>query len=488
MGKTLPNNWVDTELGNILDIITNGINIEQLDCPINDKSLPISRIETIANETIDFNRVKYCDPTQEQHNKYLIAKGDILFSHINSDKHLGKTAIYNSETPLIHGVNLLRLRSYEYIYNSFLLNYVFKYLRMQGAFIDIAQRAVNQSSINQKKLNNVIIPLPPLPEQERIANKLDALFVQLDTVRTAMERIPTLLKNFRQQVLTQAVTGKLTEEWREDKELEDVSSIIENIRKRRIKENKNKNTELVRIASVYSDQSSSIDFDFFDEWIEVNLDKVCSKFAYGTSSKSENFGKYPVIRMGNLQNGKIDWSDLKYTSDEKEYKKYGLRKGDILFNRTNSPELVGKTAIYDGKYDSIYAGYLIKIFNYEELDSRYLNIVMNTQYAKRWCWDNKTDGVSQSNINAQKLSKFTIPFPGPNEQQEIVHRVESLFSQANVIEQQYLSLKQKTDNLPQAILHKAFKGELVEQLPTDGDARDLLRQIEELKQSTKKKK
>ena len=96
--------------------------------------------------------------------------------------------------------------------------------------------------------------------------------------------------------------------------------------------------------------------------------------------------------------------------------------------------------------------------------------------------------MSQSNINAQKLSKFTIPFPSPEEQQEIVNRVESLFAKADAIEQQYKILKAKIDTLPQAILHKAFKGELTEQLDTDGDSRELLKQIQELKNSTVKPK
>lgn len=438
MGKTLPNNWINTELGNILDIITNGINIEQLDYPINDKSLPISRIETIANETIDFNRVKYCIPTQEQHNKYLIAKGDILFSHINSDKHLGKTAIYNSETPLIHGVNLLRLRSYENIYNSFLLNYVFKYLRMQGAFIDIAQRAVNQSSINQKKLNNVIIPLPPLPEQERIANKLDVLFTQLDGIRAAMEPIPSFLKNFRQQILTQAVTGKLT----------DVDP-----QKRYLK--------------------------------ELLLD-----VKYGTSKKSDyDIDGIPVLRIPNINEGEINLNDLKYTIfEEKEYEQLKLKDGDILIIRSNgSISLVGQTAIVRKKHEGYsYAGYLIRMRCNQDLDPEFLNFSLRSGFVRSQIIDlaHSTSGVN--NINAEQIKGLKICWFSIPEQQEIVRRVESLFSQADVIEQQCLSLKQKIDNLPQAILHKAFKGELVEQLPTDGDARDLLHQIEELKQLTKK--
>ena len=117
MGNELPKGWSITTLGSVLIRMTNGININQTDLCSAD-ALPISRIETIANEKIDFSHVKYCIPSIEQEQKYLLKKGDILFSHINSDKHLGKTAIYMDDEPLIHGVNLLLLRSDENLYHN----------------------------------------------------------------------------------------------------------------------------------------------------------------------------------------------------------------------------------------------------------------------------------------------------------------------------------------------------------------------------------
>ena len=106
-----------------------------------------------------------------------------------------------------------------------------------------------------------------------------------------------------------------------------------------------------------------------------------------------------------------------------------------------------------------------------------MNYVLNTHYAKKWCWEVKTDGVSQSNINAKKLGAFLIPLPSIEEQIEIVKFVTSLFATADRIGSQYQSLKAKIDNLPQAILNKAFKGELVSQNPNDEPASVLLERI-----------
>src|SRR5690606_33260636 len=249
-------------------------------------------------------------------------------------------------------------------------------------------------------------------------------FAQHEKIKKALDRIPQLLKAFRQQVLMQAVTGKLTEQWREGKDL--------------------------------------------DEWTTPALKKVCFGFKYGSSSKSDDQGKIAVLRMGNLQNGKLDLSDLKYSNNDDEVKKYSLSPGDVLFNRTNSPELVGKTSIYKSEIPAIFAGYLIKIENdTSKLNSEYLNYYMNTHQVKIWCNEVKTDGVSKSNINAKKLASLIITIPPLQEQQEIVSRVESLFVKVDVIETRYKTLKANIVSLPQALLHKAFKGELVPQLSTD---------------------
>lgn len=137
-------------------------------------------------------------------------------------------------------------------------------------------------------------------------------------------------------------------------------------------------------------------------WQEKTIDELCTSLKYGTSKKSKPEGSVVVLRMGNLQNGEIDWSNLMYTDDKDDIEKYLLKKGDVLFNRTNSPELVGKTSIYRGEYPAIYAGYLIKLDYGKDIIGEYLNYMMNSTKAKHYCYTVKTDGVSQSNINAKK--------------------------------------------------------------------------------------
>ncbi len=164
-----------------------------------------------------------------------------------------------------------------------------------------------------------------------------------------------------------------------------------------------------------------------------------------------------------LQNGKLDWSDLVYTSNEADIKKYKLEPGDVLFNRTNSPELVGKTSIYRGERETIYAGYLIKVQCKEDLEPEFLNIHLNSPSAKDYCLSVKSDGVSQSNINAKKLAAYPMIKPSIEEQTQIVKQVEKLFSFSDQIEQRLSTAQSHVNNLTQSILAKAFRGELTAQ-------------------------
>lgn len=193
----------------------------------------------------------------------------------------------------------------------------------------------------------------------------------------------------------------------------------------------------------------------------MKLKDLCTKFKYGTSAKSQPEGDIPVLRMGNLQGGVIDWNNLVYTSNEDEVKKYDLVKGDLLFNRINSPELVGKTSIYMdmGEREAIYAGYLIRVRTYEGVNPRYINYFMNSTFAKARCYEVKTDGISQSNINAEKLGDFDIPLPSIEEQNEIVSILDRLLDkERNIVE--VSDVYNSIDVIKKSILAKAFRGEL----------------------------
>jgi type I restriction enzyme M protein len=174
---------------------------------------------------------------------------------------------------------------------------------------------------------------------------------------------------------------------------------------------------------VVENYKPKIDIDA--EWEMVELGEITNSFQYGSNKKSLLTGNIPCLRMGNIQNGEIDWDDLKYAPEDEEFEKYLLEENDVLFNRTNSPIHVGKTGLFRGGREAVFAGYLIRIrYKKEKITGQYLNYCLNTREAKDFCQKVKTDGINQSNINAKILGTFRIPLPPLETQHQIVAQIE----------------------------------------------------------------
>lgn len=287
------------------------------------------------------------------------------------------------------------------------------------------------------------IPVAPLPEQIRISDKLDDLLSRVDATRDRLDRIPELLGRLRQSVLAAAAGGELTDDFRKGKDR---------------------------------------------CWKSVLLGDVASGFSYGSASKSSISGEVPVLRMGNIQSGALDWDDLVFTSDAEEIAKYKLFPGDVLFNRTNSPELVGKTAVFNGERDAIFAGYLIRIRCSDDILPDFVGYCLNSPSGRHWCWEVKTDGVSQSNINAKKLAAFDLALPPLDEQREIVRRVQSLFELIEQVKIQCDAARARVRRLTAALLEKAFRGELAHQDSSDEPAAELLARLKTAQSNTAPKR
>ena len=221
----------------------------------------------------------------------------------------------------------------------------------------------------------------------------------------------------------------------------------------------------------------NVPFEVPESWVWCRLDDIVCELKYGTSEKSSSVGKIAVLRMGNITNvGTIDYSNLVYSSNDEDIEQYSLEKDDLLFNRTNSSEWVGKTAIYKEEQPAIYAGYLIRIKPLL-ISPDYLNTVMNSGYYRDWCYDVKTDAVNQSNINAQKLSQLMIPIPPLKEQGRIVAEMDKWISLIDIVKNGKGDLLTVIKQAKSKILDLAIHGKLVPQDPNDEPAIELLKRI-----------
>ena len=180
--------WERSSLGVVFCKVENGLTYD----PNNSEGLPVTRIETISDRSINYKRVGYAKDDGKL-SKYKMEPGDILFSHINSLKHIGKTAYYDGEHPLYHGMNLLLLRTTNEESARFLF-YQLNTSRFLHRCQVLANQAVNQASINTRELKGITLHKPSIKEQIKIADFISLLDNHIATQIKIIEKLESLIK------------------------------------------------------------------------------------------------------------------------------------------------------------------------------------------------------------------------------------------------------------------------------------------------------
>jgi len=364
-------------------------------------------------------------------------------------------------------------------------DFLFWFLRAHRYYYIDISRGGAQPNISQTVIKNTEVPLIDENEQKSIVEFLTRIEKTKEinyslipkqlhkTIKLAFEHLDCLqkLENenlnqssyfsfLRQSILQEAIEGKLTAKWRKtNSELisgdNHASKLLEKIKAE--KERLTKSTKGAKNAKALPPISEEKKpFDLPEGWAWCRLGEAAQGFEYGSSAKSIKTGKVPVLRMGNLQDGVVVWENLVYTNDDGEIQQYLLMSEDLLFNRTNSRELVGKTALFDCEEKAIYAGYIVRFHMCGQISAHFSNYVMNSIYHRKWCNMVKADALGQSNINATKLREFVFPLPPLAEQQAIVDCVEKLVAMIDELEKQVSARKEQSEMLMQSVLREAF--------------------------------
>jgi len=482
--------WIDIKLEEVLIRLSNGYSGKQSSDYIGD---PISRIETIWNEGIDVKRVKYIPVDEVVRNKYRLQKEDILFSHINSDIHLGKTAIYRG-TPeiLIHGINTLLIRVSKLLDSKFFL-YQFRYLRHKGLFVENAQRSVNQSSINQRKLKAFNFNLPPLPEQRAIAAKIEELFSSLDNGIANLKKAQEQLKVYRQAVLKQAFEGELTKEWRKkqtnlpspEELLEQIKSERENYYTQQIEEWEIKVKEWEKNGKAGKKPGKPrrlkdyepIDKEALQElvglpkgwmWLQLQyLSDITGGVTKGRKLDGKETIELPYLRVANVQDGYLDLSLVKQiTVLPSDLNKYRLEYGDILYTEGGDRDKLGRGTIWKNEVqDCIHQNHIFRARLYvKEMPFKYITYFSQTRRAKKYFYDNGKHTTNLASINKTVLSELPLKISSIKEQHQIVQEIESRLSVCDKVEESIEVSLKKAEALKQSILKKAFDGALLSEL------------------------
>lgn len=349
---------------------------------------------------------------QEQSRRYSeVAKGftpfrngDVIVAKITPCFENGKMALVNLNYELSFGSTEFHvIRSNPDVLDR---RYLYHFLgqdairhkgesRMTGS---AGQRRVPKAFYEQLE-----IPLPPLPEQHRIAAILDAADALRAKRRAALAKLDALGQAVFLEMFGEPVSN--TKGW-----------------------------PMGRIG---------------DLAVQVN---------YGTSKKAGNTGQFPILRMGNITyDGGWDLSDLKYIDlDEREATKHLAYQGDVLFNRTNSRELVGKTAVFREPEPMAFAGYLVRLITNERADPEYIAAFMNTHQVKALLREKSKSIIGMANINASEFQAIRIPVPPVQLQHQYAKVVEAIQGERKTCVQSGQHLEQ----LFQTIQQQAFHGEL----------------------------
>ena len=299
--------------------------------------------------------------------------------------------------------------------------YLLHYFRSIEPWLSQQGTGTTFTAIGGAFIRNLDVPLAPLPEQKRIADKLDALLGRVDTCQAHLARVPEILKRFRQSVLAAATSGRLTEGWRNE-----------------VKKN----------------------------WGTHKLEELCSRVSVGhvgTTSKyytSADEG-IPFLRSQNIRPGKVDLSGLVYITRDfhNHLKKSQLQAGDLLIVRVGANR--GDTCVLPSGFTEINCANIVfarptKIF------PAYLGLFFQSPSTQEEMLG-KTVGGAQGVINTGVIGKIYVDVPPLEEQHEIVRRVERLFAFADRLEVRWQVAQARVGQLTPSLLAKAFRGELVEQ-------------------------
>ena len=338
-------------------------------------------------------------------------------------------------------------------------------------------------AIRGNDLRSHPLPLPPLPEQHRIVAEIEKQFTRLDASVAALKRVQANLKRYRASVLKAACEGKLVPTEAElarleGRDYEPANRLLERI----LAERRARWESQVKRGRKYEEPVAS-DTSALSElpegWVWATLDQVSYRIQYGTSSKAGSDATgIPVLRMGNIQDGDLDLSNLKYLSaQDVDAQKTLLEHGDLLFNRTNSAELVGKCAVFKGAPSrACFASYLIRV-SFEGFLPEFACAYINSEHGRRYISQVRNQQVGQANVNGTKLAAMPIPVPPFGEQRRIVAEVERRLSVVQKAEVSIEANLRRVERLRQSILKQAFSGKLVPQDPGDEPASALLERI-----------
>lgn len=482
----LPEGWELTRIGEIITLkggkrLPKGYSLLE-----EETSHVYIRITDMKKGSIKNYDLRYIsDEVYEKIKSYIITKDDLYITIAGT---IGEVGIIPDK---FHNMNLTEnaARIIPYEVNKFWLKAFIESKFIQRTLLDKVNQMA-QPKLALKRIQDTIIPLPPLNEQKRIVEKIDLLMSFCDKLEKALEKkvhygelsaksvfnavgnvssaeelektLKFILLNFKDLslgdnavkelkncILQLAVQGKLVPQ---DPSEESAVILLDKVREdkeRLIKEKKIKKEKNIEPVEKK--------FDTPNNWKWIRLRHIIYDITYGTSKKCDyNLEGVAILRIPNVSNGNLQLDDIKYTTlSDDELNRLSLKKGDLLIIRSNgSSEIVGKsTLISDNLENYSFAGYLIRVrMNNNYINSEYINKVINSKLIRSQIEPSLRTTTGVKNVNSNEIGNLIIPLPPLGEQKRIVEKVDSLMELCDKLEKKIEKQKVYSNRLMESII------------------------------------
>ena len=444
--QELPAGWAQVPLAELIGRIEAGKNFRCIERPPLNGETGVVKVSAVSWGRFREEESKTVPPGIELDPETRIREGDLLFSRANTIELVGACVLVESlAKDLRLSDKILRLVTSDESIKPWIHRYLSspearKYLSETSSGNQLSMR-----NISQKVLLETLVPVAPLNEQRRIAAKLATTLAAVDACRQRLDGVAELLKRFRQAVLAAATSGELTREWREE-------------------------------GGATQDSWSTIKTK---EAGKIQLGRQRSpKYHHGPTMR-------PYLRVQNVFEDRIDLDDvMEMDFSGADLEKYTLHPGDILLNEGQSPQYLGRPAMYRGELPgACFTNSLIRFQAGDSVLAEFALLVFrNSMHSGRYV-EKGTITTNIAHLSAGRFGEVEFPLPPLPEQQEIVRRAQDLFTLADQLEARLNAARKVVDRLTPALLAKAFRGELVPQDPSDEPASVLLERIRAARQA-----
>lgn len=406
----------------------------------NQNLVPLLRANNLQAGSFDLNDLVYVNkniPSEQQ----ILKQGDVVIATSSGSLSVvGKAVQFFENEKLTFGAFCGVLRPSKIVDLRY-FGHFFKSQDYRAAVSNLA-RGVNINNLKKDHFAEIQIPIAPIEEQRRIADKLDTTLARVDTLNDRLARITPLLKRFRQSVLAAATSGRLTEDWRSQN-------------------------------------------DIAAEWLNEPAKELSNlvELDMGFAFKSAEFvdkGGIRLLRGDNIEPGNLRWTDAKkYPEDKFEEKRHVLLSCNDIVLAMDRPIISTGLKIAKVKKQDIPCLLVQRVCRVkcgEYLQNDYAYLFLNSQNFIDHLLSVQ-NGSSVPHISGKQILSYKVKIPSVKEQTEIVRRVETLLAFADRLEARLQSAQTAAERLTPALLAKAFRGELVPQDPNDEPAAELLRRL-----------